>query len=114
MSALPPKADIDLGPTSPFAGRLVEIKAQFSTPLLGSAEPISDPPRGTGYAENHHQKYVQRCRGPDAFWLRFLPCGDNSHNARARKHASERLAKFSINVMDVLVACFAWLPRFLP
>jgi hypothetical protein len=55
---------------------LVEIKAQFNAPSPGS---------GVSYAQNHHQKYVRRCCGPYAHCHRFLPCGDNSHNAPARK-----------------------------
>jgi len=30
------------------------------------------------------------------------------------ENASERLGKISINIMDVLIACFAWLTSFLP
>jgi len=30
------------------------------------------------------------------------------------ENASERLGKISIDVMDVLVACFVWLTSFLP
>ena len=30
------------------------------------------------------------------------------------ENASERLGEISINIMDVLIACFAWLTSFLP
>jgi len=63
---------------------LVEIKAQFSAPCwIGRDLYLSTA--GVGYAENHQEKYVRRRHGPYDYCRRFLPCGDNSHNAPARK-----------------------------
>jgi hypothetical protein len=61
-----------------------------------------------GHVENHHEKYIRRFRGLDDDCRRFLPCGDNSHNAAARSVLS-RVSEFALAFTNVLVTCVAWL-----
>ena len=68
------------------------------------------PPREAACAQNHYQKYVQRCRLHYDDCRRFLPSAI-THILPLPESALTRLSGFTSNVMDVLFACGSWVIR---
>jgi hypothetical protein len=93
--------------------QLVEIKAQFNAPSLGSAERESDPPRGVAMlrtiTKNMFDVVVGLTIIAAVFYLAVI-----THIVPLPENALERLAEVSVDIMDVVVACGAWLASFLP
>ena len=89
---------------------LVEIKAQFNAPSLGSAGRASDPPRGVAMLRTITKHMFDAVAAltiiATIFYLAAI-----AHIVPLPGNALKRLGEVSVDIMNVLFACGAWLAR---